>query len=128
MIIEKRMSEDVWNKFYKATFFSSIRYPDGMNFEDKATTFKLLLEANKLTYILTPLIHYRNRTNSISNSHSIKNLIDYWIVYRQRFELLKNLSKQYYIISLSECVGAISRMWCWIDGCPREDRWNSCKF
>ena len=122
MIVDHKLTEDVWNKFYKATLFSGIRYPEGLIFEDKATTYKLLQRASVLTYIPACLIHYRNRANSLSNVHSMKSLIDYWIVYRERFDILGNLSEQYYKVSLSEAICAASRMWRWYAGCTEEEK------
>ena len=122
MILDHKLTEDVWNKFYKAGLFNSIRYPEGMIFEDKATTYKLLQRAKKLVYIPAPLIHYRNRKGSLSNDHSMKSLTDYWTVYRERFDTLSPISEQYYKTALSEAVSAISRMWRWYAGCTKEEQ------
>ena len=122
MIIDRKMTEDVWNKFYKASLFETIRYPEGRIFEDKATTYKLLQKAEKLAYTPAPLIHYRNREGSLSNVHSMKSLTDYWLVYRERFDTLGPISDAYYRIALSEAIGAISRMWRWYAGCTDEEK------
>lgn len=122
MFIDHKLTEDVWNKFYKAELFNSIRYPEGMIFEDKATTYKLLMKAEKLAYTPAPLIHYRNREGSLSNVHSLKSLMDYWIVYRERFDTLGSISDKYYRVALSECISAISRMWRWYAGCTDEEK------
>ena len=122
VILEHKISNDAWNKFYKAGLFDSVRYPEGRIFEDYATTYKLLQKAEKLAYIPDCLIHYRNRENSLSNIHSMKSLVDYWRVYRERFENLGRLSDDYYRVTLSDCIGAVSRMWRWYAGCSREER------
>ena len=122
MVIDHKLSEDVWNKFYRASLFDGIRYPEGMIFEDKATTYKLLQKAEKLAYTPAPLIHYRNREGSLSNVHSMKSLTDYWLVYRERFDTLGPISDAYYRIALSEAIGAISRMWRWYAGCTDEEK------
>jgi glycosyltransferase involved in cell wall biosynthesis len=120
MVIDHKLTEDVWNKFYRASLFEGIRYPEGLIFEDKATTYKLLQKSQVLAYTPTPLIHYRNREGSLSNVHSMKSLVDYWTVYRERFDTLSPISDQYYRTALSEAVGAISRMWRWYAGCSKE--------
>lgn len=122
MLLDRKLTEDVWNKFYKADLFSSVRYPDGMIFEDKATTYKLLQKAARLAYTPDYLIHYRNRSDSLSNIHSMKSLTDYWLVYRERFDTLGSLSDAYYKVALSEAVGAVSRMWRWYAGCSKEEQ------
>lgn len=122
MVIDHKLTEDVWNKFYKAGLFDSIRYPEGRLFEDKATTYKVLWKADKLAYTPDPLIHYRNREGSLSNVHSMKSLLDYWFVYRERFDTLSPISDQYYKAAVSEAVGAISRMWRWYAGCNEQEK------
>lgn len=122
MILDHKLTEDVWNKFYKAELFNSIRYPEGLIFEDKATTYQLLQKAGKLAYTPAPLIHYRNRAGSLSNVHSMKSLTDYWRVYRERFDELSPISDAYYKTALSEAIGAISRMWRWYAGCSKEEQ------
>ena len=122
MVIDHKLTEDVWNKFYKSNLFEEIRFPDRRIFEDKATTYKILQKAGKLAYTPACLIHYRNRTNSLSNIHSMKSLVDYWLAFHERFEILGPLSEQYYRQSLSDCMGAISRMWRWLAGCTKAEK------
>jgi len=122
MVIDHKLTEDVWNKFYRVSLFEGICYPEGLIFEDKATTYKLLQKAQVLAYTPTPLIHYRNREGSLSNVHSMKSLVDYWVVYRERFDTLSHISDQYYRVALSESIGAISRMWRWYAGCGEEEQ------
>lgn len=122
VVLEHRISEDVWNKFYKTRLFDAIRYPKGRVFEDYATTYKLLQASSRLAYIPDCLIHYRNRENSLSNNHSMKNLVDYWLVFRERFENLRQISDEYHHAALSDCIGAVSRMWRWYAGCTREEK------
>ena len=128
MVIDRKLTEDVWNKFYKSGLFDSIRYPEGMVFEDKATTYQLLRKASVLAYTPACLIHYRNRANSLSNIHSMKSLVDYWAVYRERFDTLGSISEQYYRAALSESIGAISRMWRWYAGCTEEEKKGAQKY
>ena len=127
MIVEHKFSEDVWNKLYRARLFEGIRYPNGRVFEDKAITYRLLRKSKILVYKPIPLIHYRNRIKSISNDHSLKNLVDYWKVYKERFDEFSSISEKYYKIVLSECVGAISRMWRWYDKCSETEKIMACE-
>ena len=122
VVIGCKISNDVWNKLYKAELFSSIRYPVGRVYEDLATTYQLLQKADRLTHIPDCLIHYRNRKNSISNDHSMKKLIDYWVAYRERFGKIGGISSEYYRATLSEVVYSISRMWRWYSGCSKEEK------
>ena len=115
-------SHDAWNKLYRADLFDGVRYPPGMIFEDIATTYKLLQRARRLVYVPDCLVHYRNRSGSLSNVHSMKSLVDYWLAYRERFELLGPVCEEYRRLSLSACMEAISRTWRWCAGCTRSER------
>lgn len=128
LLLEKRVSDDVWDKFYKASLFKTIRYPEGRIFEDKAVTYQLVKKSSKLVYLPNCLIHYRNRTNSLSNIHSMKSLVDYWLAYRERFETLSTVSQECYQITLAEAVSAISRMWRWYAGCSKEEKRQAQKY
>lgn len=128
MLVERKMSEDVWNKFYSAKLFNNIRYPEGRIFEDYATTYKLIQKSRRLAYIPDCLIHYRNRENSLSNIHSMKSLVDYWSVYRERFDNLGQLSDEYYRVALSDSIRAVGRMWRWYNGCSKEEKRDAKKW
>lgn len=67
---------NAWNKLYRTELFRDVEYPEGVICEDKATTYKLLLEADKVTYRDLPLYHYRIRPNSISGQRSVKYYTD----------------------------------------------------
>lgn len=54
-----------WNKLYHRRLFENIRYPKGRIHEDEYTTFKLLYEAQGITWIDAPLYYYYVRTDSI---------------------------------------------------------------
>lgn len=128
LLLEKKVSDDVWDKFYKANLFKTVRYPEGRIFEDKATTYRLVRKSKKLVYLPDCLIHYRNRNNSLSNIHSMKSLVDYWLAYRERFEILGPVSQEYFQITLAEAVSAISRMWRWYAGCSKDEKRQAQKW
>lgn len=117
-----------WNKLYKVSLFSGIRYPEGRWFEDISTTYKLFARAESLVDIPNVLVHYRVRKSSISNNHSIKNLIDYWIACYKRYQYLNKyeFDDSFHESLVGSCLMAISRMWRWYAGCtPAERRLGS---
>jgi glycosyltransferase involved in cell wall biosynthesis/alcohol dehydrogenase class IV len=64
-----------WNKIYRRRLFEDydIRYPKGQAFEDSATTFNLMLHANKIEYVEEALYFYRmDRAESITNTFNEK--------------------------------------------------------
>jgi len=121
-IFKREVCQDSWNNLFRSDLFRSVRFPEGRSFEDYAIKPYLLQKAEKMVYTPACLLHYRNRENSLSNRHSMKSLIDYWVVFRERFENLGCLSKEYYHVTLSDCIGAVGRMWRWYAGCSEEEK------
>jgi len=67
-----------WGKFYKKSLFTkyNIYYPEGLYFEDMATTFKLFYYARKVAVIKDCLYYYLQRKNSISKKMEPKKVYD----------------------------------------------------
>ena len=64
-----------WNKLYKKTLFSAIRFPVGKINEDEFTVHQIFYECNKAVTIAEKLYFYLRRKSSITtNSFSVKNL------------------------------------------------------
>ena len=64
-----------WNKIYRRRLFDDygISYPKGQAFEDSATTFNLMLHANRIEYVDKALYCYRmDRADSITNTFDEK--------------------------------------------------------
>ena len=67
LLVEQNNMEIIaWNKIYKRNIFDGISYPEGMNYEDNLTTYKLLSKANKVVYIPESLYVYVERSGSIT--------------------------------------------------------------
>lgn len=121
-LLQHDICQDSWNNLFKAELFQSIRFPVGRSFEDYSIKPHLLQGAEKMVYTPACLLHYRNRQNSLSKVHTLKSNVDYWLVYKERFDHLSPISEEYYHLSLSQAVGAIGRMWRWIAGCSEEEK------
>lgn len=65
-----------WNKIYKRSLFfdNNIKYPKGKYHEDLLTTYKLFVNAKKISVLSEPLYFYRQRTGSIMSSFNLKRL------------------------------------------------------
>ena len=100
-----------WNKLYRITCFTGIRFPDGHNYEDGMTTCRLmkrLAENNgRVAALAEELFHFRMRKSSISHTRSFSNIADFWAAYRERFELMPDYQKEFIV----PCLMAIGRMW-----------------
>jgi len=121
LLKDHRITNGAWDKLYKKELFDSVRYPEGRLYEDIATTYQILLIAERIVVVPECLIHYRQRKNSLSKTHSLKNLEDYWKAHYGRYNSL-SFYGQFSNVLLAECVVAIGRMWRWYYGCSAYNR------
>ncbi|MBR6253317.1 MAG: glycosyltransferase family 2 protein [Clostridia bacterium] len=91
------MGVSSWNKIFKKSLFSNIRFPVGALSEDNFTIYKLFDNANSIIYDSIPLYYYRQRKNSITTKTSFVN--DFPI--RADFEMLSFVEENYPQIILS---------------------------
>lgn len=121
-LIKGEIRTQVWNKIWRSTLFTDVRFPEGRSFEDVATTYKLVGNAT-VTGEPEPPYHWIQRKSSISQSHDQQNLIDYWLVHKQRYEDLKDsVCEETKAVLLQLCAYAIARTWVWNlkSECPSE--------
>ena len=67
LLRDQGMKNYVWDKLYKASLFQEIRFPEGKNYEDIATTYQLFYRARRLCRIPQYLYYYQIREGSISS-------------------------------------------------------------
>ena len=112
----------IWNKLYRRSCFSGIHFPDGHNYEDISTTWKLmqkLVESDALVVELpATLYHFRNRKSSISRTQSCSNIIDYWLANLKIYEGLA----EYQDRLLPACFSGIGRMWLHYSAFSKEEK------
>lgn len=112
-LLKGKVSTLVWNKIYNRKLFDLTRFPDGRSFEDIATTHKIIKNA-KVVGAPDYLYHWLQRESGISQSHDLKNLIDYWLAYKDRYDDLKGIvDEETNAILLKGCAYAIARTWVW---------------
>ncbi|GKS82319.1 family 2 glycosyl transferase [Ligilactobacillus pabuli] len=77
-IFYNRTQSYTWSYIVKKSIFidNDIFFPIGRNYEDMATTCKLLIKAKNAVLVDNQMYGYRNRENSISNSSNAKNALD----------------------------------------------------
>ena len=70
LVQQGNMEIIAWNKIYKKGLFldNEIWFPEGMNYEDCLTTYKVLSFSNRVAYVSESLYVYVERDNSITNS------------------------------------------------------------
>ena len=77
-----------WNKLYRITLFDGIRYPEGMFFEDVATTHRLIYRAEQIAAMDIVLYHYRKRERSISSRNDSKKIRDHYLAHLIRYDAM----------------------------------------
>lgn len=55
----------VWNKLFSARLFDTVRFPEKRFYEDVMTTYKTVLQCEKIAVISEPLYNYVRRNGSI---------------------------------------------------------------
>ena len=79
-----------WNKLYRRKVFEGVYYPTDKTIEDIATTYKLFLNAEKISYLSDELYFYRRREGSIIADMKSSTLNDLFLVRKERYEFLKS--------------------------------------
>ncbi len=125
-LILNNLKNFAWNKLYDRKVWSGISFPEGHVFEDVATTYKTILNAEKVVSCSKPLYHYRQREDSIGSNRSMSNLMDYWDAYYGRYEALVDteiITDQAIAEKLEEQIAnAALRIWRWIWVIPVTER------
>lgn len=81
----------IWNKLYKKDLFNEVKFPEGRNYEDLATIYKLYFKAKNI--IVTDYSLYKywlGNLNSITSNSTIKNMTDYLLSTKEIYEVNKN--------------------------------------
>ncbi len=78
-LADKGINGYAWNKIYKKTLFqdNNIEYPKGMLYEDSPTTFKLLWNSNRVSFLKEPMYYYVQRGDSITKVVKPKAITDF---------------------------------------------------
>ena len=101
----------IWNKLYRAECFDNTRFPEGYNYEDIATIWKLLknLAENNgaVTSMSDVLFHFRKRKGSISHSWTFRNINDSWKAHKELYKALPDYRDKF----LSGGFVSIGHMW-----------------
>ena len=125
--IEGRINNTVSNKLYKTKVFENIEFPVGKNYEDLATFYRILFNAEKITVLQDEFYHWCMNPNSITHTQTMENLMGKWYAYKARYDELAvagpgQISKENERILLGDCAKGISAIWRWANSNPKEER------
>lgn len=91
-IIDGYINSLPWNKAYKRTLFSNIKYPEGMIFEDVGTTYKIFDKANTIYITSNITYNYEIRNGSLSNKWwcNDKKINDFFAIRCEQLQFINN--------------------------------------
>ncbi len=89
MLSEKFFNVSACGKLYKKELFQKIRFPEGVLFEDLATSYRLLDLCNSIVFTSKPLYFYRTRYGSIMNSSFQNEKIVFLDISNEMIQFLK---------------------------------------
>ena len=122
-LLQDKLADNAWNKLYIKQCFLTIRFPEGMIFEDIATTYKVFAAANLVAIVDAVEYHYIRRRGSLSRVHNGKNLLDFWRVHKNRYDELKDrVDKDGKKELLKYCASAAARTWAYYLGCSQYEK------
>lgn len=99
-ILNGNLDNAAWNKIYKRSVIQDIRYPKERIYEDVATTYKYIFNANKVGYLSKPFYYYIKRKGSIvASGFNSKSRYDCFLGYRERL----NFAKENNLDCLNDC-------------------------
>jgi len=112
LLIHGSISNAVWNKLWKRSCFEHIRFPENRTFEEYATTYRIYTLVSMMCTVDAIKYHYQFREDSLSRTHTMKNLLDFWIVNKERMDVLWNrVDEDGKRDLLRNCAISISRIW-----------------
>ena len=92
-----------WNKLYKREVIADYRYPEGLVYEDEATTFAFLYNAGKIAWTEEKLYFYRNRPGSITKDGFSLKRLDILEAYRRRRRFYAEHGEKKYVVREEYC-------------------------
>lgn len=95
-LVNEKISTSTWNKLYRATCFSTIRFPEGRIIEDIATTYKLLHKSEIVVSRNISGYHHIYRKDSIIQTHDLKNIFDYYLAVKEQYDYCISVFSLYF--------------------------------
>ena len=74
-LLELKIGNYSWNKLYRRELFEDIRFPEGMNYEDVRTTYRLFQKSHSVISLSEAKYFYRQNKSGIVSNPSIGNKI-----------------------------------------------------
>jgi len=91
----------LWNKLFRRSLFDGVVFPEGCNYEDVGVFFRLIHFADKIYYSDSILYTHIRREGSIVRTNSLKNRLDFLLMY---YIKMVHLKKWGYIYNVPDFV------------------------
>lgn len=88
-LVDGKLNTSVWNKLYKRELWDNIRFPEGHNYEDTDTMYRVLDFCSSVYMEEEPLYLHRKHSGSITHSASWKNIKDMKLAWSHRDEYIQ---------------------------------------
>ena len=108
MIVRHSIGFTSWDKLYRAQLFEGIRFPDGYDYEDIRTTYRVFLRAERFVLLPDILYHYVQYDSSVSHTESLKNRLDHWSSFYQLYRVFGR-RREYADVCLRKCAHSLFR-------------------
>ena len=124
MLFYGKIRNFAWDKIYRKELFRKIRFPIGRDCQDVAVQHKLISLCKSFTIIEGSYYHYVQRGSSITSRYRIKNLVDRWLAYYERYEFSLDISyvKPHKNTLLKSLAGYAETIWEWFYYNPKAER------
>ena len=76
LVCKGRFNPSVWNKLYRADLWEGLRFPEGRVYEDTFVLPRILEKCGRTAAVRQPLVLYRKRKGSITETSSVQNIRD----------------------------------------------------
>ena len=84
-LIDNNLNVSAWNKLYRRSLWTGLRFPEGHVYEDIDTTYRIFDRCQSIRCLNQPLYMHRRRAGSITHTVSADNIRD-WHLAMEHFE------------------------------------------
>ena len=105
LIISRKFHQTPWNKLYKTELLKDIRFPDGKYIDDEYWTYKLFLNAKRISTLDLITYYYRQhdrstmgKSYSVRRLDSIDALYERYLIIKEKFPNLEYLALKSFLL------------------------------
>lgn len=89
-ILLEKVSSSPCTKLFKKELFDTLKFPEGIFFEDHSTVYKWIAMCNKVVWIDNVYYYYLQRSGSTCHSPDLKKQYDYFLAEYERLSYVDN--------------------------------------